>query len=198
MTPVPPADEKDLLAKLREGDHRAFTRLYHRCSPALIANLIKVLKNDVLVEEVLQDTFMALWENRAGIDPAQSVEGYLFRISANKAKNLFKRAAHDERMRAYFLPAIEAGYEQIETQLFRKENEQLLHRLLDRLPMRQREVFMLCKLDGLSYREVAERLGISESAVNGHILRANAFLRQQFGNHPEIITLLFILGAAGL
>ncbi|HMR18100.1 MAG TPA: sigma-70 family RNA polymerase sigma factor, partial [Sphingobacterium sp.] len=114
------------------------------------------------------------------VDPEKSVDSYLFRISANKAKNLFKRAAYDEKMRAYFIEAIESGYEQIETKLFREENSQLLHKLLNKLPSKQREVYTLCKLEGMSYREVSERLNISESAVNSHIRRANALLKQVF------------------
>ncbi|WP_257669112.1 RNA polymerase sigma factor [Parapedobacter tibetensis] len=191
MKPTSATDERDLLLRLRDGDHHAFSHLYHQYSPALIANLIKLLKNDVLVEEVLQETFMALWEKRGEIDPDKPVAGYLFRISANKAKNLFKRAVHDEKMRAYFQPVIAGGYEQIETQLFQKENEKLLHGLLSKLPAKQREVYTLCKLEGLSYREVAECLGISESAVNAHIQRANAFLKEQLVNYPQFMLLLF-------
>lgn len=181
----------ELVSLLSTGDHGAFTQLYNRYSPGLIANLIKLLKNDVLVEEVLQETFLTLWEKRSELDPARPVDGYLFRISANKAKNLFKRAVHDEKMRAYFLPALEAGYEQVETQLFRKENEHLLHELLAKLPDKQREVYTLCKLEGLTYREVADRLGITESTVNSHIQRANALLKQLVVNYPQLMLLLF-------
>lgn len=180
-----------MVSRLKAGDHEAFTQLYNRYSPALIANLIKLLKSDVLVEEVLQETFMALWEKREEIDPAKPVDGYLFRISANKAKNLFKRAAYDEKMRTYFLPVVESGYEQIETQLFRKENEKVLHEMLARLPEKQREVYTLCKLEGLTYREVAGRLGVTESTVNSHIQRANAVLKQLVVNYPQLMLLLF-------
>lgn len=180
MTHISEIHNKDLLHRLKDGDYDAFNQVYRQYSPALTANLIRLLKNDVLVEEVLQETFITLWERRERVDPEKSVDSYLFRISANKAKNLFKRAAYDEKMRAYFIEAIESGYEQIETKLFREENSQLLHKLLNKLPSKQREVYTLCKLEGMSYREVSERLNISESAVNSHIRRANALLKQVF------------------
>lgn len=192
MSTIPINDERELLLRLRDGDYHAFNHIYNKYSSGLTANLIRLLKNDVLVEEVLQETFMALWENRDNLDVDKSVDGYLFRISANKAKNLFKRAAHDQKMRDYFYPAIEAGYEHIEAQLFRKENEKLLHSLLEKLPPKQREVYTLCKLHGLTYREVSKRLNIAESTINSHILRANAFLKQSLIRDMGVIGLLFL------
>lgn len=185
-------NEKDLLLQLRDGDHRAFNHIYHKYSAVLIANLIRLLKNDMLVDEVMQETFMTLWEKRANIDPDKQVDGYLFRISANKVKNIFKRAVHDIKMRKYFYPIIEAGYEQIETELFRKENEELLHDLLQKLPPKQREVYTLCKLRGMTYREVSKMLNISESTINSHILRANNLLKKELAANPGIAYILLI------
>src|SRR5690606_11614003 len=146
-------------------------------SPTLIRNLMRLVKNETLVEEIVHDSFVELWERREQIDPEKSVLAYVYRMASNKAANLFKRAAHDQKLRSYFLRMLDAGYEEIETKLIQKENRELLHQLLERLPPRQREVYMLCKLDGMSYAEVASRLHISESMVNSHIQRANKFLR---------------------
>lgn len=184
--------EKELLSQLKTGSKTAFNELYAIYSRPLISNLLKILKNDNLAEEILQETFIALWEHRHTIDPERSALGYLIRTSANKTKDLFKRAVHDRKMRAYFYPAVELGYEPIEAGLFRKENEMILNQLIDRLPDKQREVYRLCKIEGLSYREVSQRLGISEATVNSHILRANTALKKLVLRNPQILTIILI------
>lgn len=184
--------EKELLSQLKTGSKTAFNELYAIYSRPLISNLLKILKNDNLAEEILQETFIALWEHRLTIDPERSALGYLIRTSANKTKDLFKRAVHDRKMRAYFYLAVESGYEPIEAGLFRKENEMILNQLIDRLPDKQREVYRLCKIEGLSYREVSQRLGISEATVNSHILRANTALKKLVLRNPQILTIILI------
>lgn len=158
----------------------------------ITGHLLRLLKIPELVEEVVQDTFMSLWEHRERIDSEKSIKAYLAQIAANNARNLFRRAAHDERMRAMFYEAIAGGYDHIEAELMRKDNEALLARLLEKLPEKQREVYLLCKVEGLSYREASERLGISEHTVNAHIRRANASLKQHLSGSAEAIALLIL------
>ncbi|MDR2285828.1 MAG: RNA polymerase sigma factor [Sphingobacterium sp.] len=185
-------NEKELLRQLKAGSKAAFSELYSIYSRPLISNLLKILKNDNLAEEILQETFIALWEHRHSIDSERSALGYLIRISANKTKDLFKRAVHDRKMRAYFYPVIESGYEPIEAGLYKKENEDLLNQLIDRLPAKQKEVYRLCKIEGLSYNEVSQLLGISEATVNSHILRANKALKKLVIRNPQLLTLILI------
>lgn len=185
-------NEKELLSQLKAGSKAAFDELYSIYSRPLISNLLKILKNDNLAEEILQETFIALWEHRRSIDPERSALGYLIRTSANKAKDLFKRAVHDRNMRAYFHPVIQSGYEHIEAGLYKKENEAILNQLIDRLPVKQKEVYRLCKIEGLSYKEVSQLLGISEATVNSHILRANTALKKLVIRNPQLLTLILI------
>jgi RNA polymerase sigma-70 factor (family 1) len=197
--PTPVAtDEKDLLERLRDGDEYAFNLLFKKYNTPLTGHLLRLLKSPELVEDVLQDTFMSLWVHRTMVDVQKPVKAYLFQIAINNAKNLFKKAAHDEKMRAYFYPVLEAGYEHIESKLFQEENKQMLNRLLDLLPPKQKTVYTLCKLDGLSYKEVSEKLGISESTVNSHILRANLFLKSHLIDRQEVITWLLVPALSGV
>lgn len=185
-------NEKELLRQLKAGSKTAFNELYAIYSRPLISNLLKILKNENLAEEILQETFIALWEHRHSIDSERSALGYLIRTSANKTKDLFRRAVHDRKMRAYFYPVIESGYEPIEAGLYKKENEALLNQLIDRLPAKQKEVYRLCKIEGLSYKEVSQLLGISEATVNSHILRANTALKKLVIRNPQLLTLILI------
>ncbi|WP_346070392.1 RNA polymerase sigma factor [Sphingobacterium siyangense] len=180
-------DERELLLKLRDGDHLAFEQLYNKYHPNLIGHLIRLLKSTDLAKEVLQDTFMAVWEHRGSIDTERPLKAYLFKTATNNTFNIFKKAAHDVKYRKYLYPIIEAGYEHIEVQLFEKENGQLLEKLLSKMSEKQREVFVLCKIEGKSYEEASKELNISINTIHTHIKRANHFLKIQLNNYPEFI-----------
>lgn len=183
-------DEKELLQKLQIGDHHAFEQIYETYYFNLTGHILRLLKSTELAKEVVQDTFMALWENREKVEIDRSIKPYLFRIATNLTYNVLKKAAHNQKYRAYLLPLVEAGYEQIESALFKKENEQILQDILQKMPNRQREVFILCKLQGKSYQEVSEKLNISFHTVNTHIKRSTQFLKQNITEYPFFILLV--------
>lgn len=176
-TPRPLTDEKELLLRLQQGDHRAFNRLYDAFRDKLFGNLYHMLRDRDTVEELVQDLFMNVWNNREQIDPDRPIKAYLFRIAANLARNAMKRAYHDQRMRSAMVASAGETYTHVEEDLIREENTARLHRLLDQLPPQRRQVYVLCKLDGKTYKEVSAELGISEVTVNDHIKKANAYFR---------------------
>lgn len=188
--------EEDIVKLLNNGDEGAFMEIYSRYRSLLAMNLLRLLKDPDLVEEVLQDVFMALWEKRRAIDPKQSLGGYLFRIGVNKSKNIFRRLAYDQRMREALWANLEVMQERSAHDILEeKETNEIVAALLDYLPPQQRKVYRLCKIEGMSYKEVGELLSISETTVNSHIRNANRFLRAEVNKSASIflhIILFFI------
>lgn len=185
-------EEKELLLRLQGGDHAAFEQVYNQYYYNLTGHLIRLLKSTDLAQEVVQDTFMALWEHRDRLDTDKPIKPYLFKIATNHTFNIFKKASHDQKYRAYLSPIIEAGYEQIETEIFKKENEKILQDILEKMPQKQREVFILCKLQGKSYQEVSDQLNISLHTIHTHIKRSHQFLKQNLAQYPAFIVPLMI------
>jgi len=183
-------DEKVLLTRLSEGSYEAFELLYDRYNRPLLGNLMKLLKSPDLASETLQELFVRLWNNRGNIDPEKPIKGYLFRIAENLVFDIYRRASRDREMRNYFLAHMQEAYEHIETNLYSKEHSHILHKAIDQLPPQRKQVFKLCKLEEKSYREVSEMLGISQAAVNDHITKANAFLKDYFITHPALSVIL--------
>ena len=185
--------EDELVAMINVDDHAAFLEIYHRHKAVLIHNLIRILKSHELAEEVLQDIFLMLWEKRKEMDPAQSVAGYLYRAAVNRTKNIFRQLAVDQRMREDFLRTLESTKVRDAQELLEsREVKSTLQDLLERLPIQQRKVYMLCKLDGMSYREVSEMLHISETTVNSHIRNANKFLRTEINKKTNLSSVLYL------
>lgn len=183
--------EQDLLLQLRMGNKTAFEELYNRYKMRLTGNLLRMLKSPQLVEDVVHDIFLGIWENRANIDPQQSIKPYLFTSAANRAKNIFRKASTEQIFREYLLPRWEETYTHVEEVLLKQEDTLLLDDLLSNLPPQQRTVYRMCRLEGKSYKEVASLLNISETTVNAHISKANKTLRDFMKNNPGFLCIAF-------
>ncbi|MBD1424465.1 RNA polymerase sigma factor [Sphingobacterium arenae] len=185
--------DEALVVLLNKDDQKAFLEIYDRYKNELATHLVRLLRSYELAEEVLQDVFMMLWEKRHDMDASKSVPAYLYRSAINKTKNVFRKIANDNRLREEFLMHVSvANSNSVEEWIENKEIQQLLQTLLDRLPPQQKKVYMLCKLDGLSYKEVSEQLKISIATVNSHIRNANIFLKGELKNKSELSSFLYI------
>lgn len=168
-------DEKELLRRLRDGDEFAFKELYNIYAPRLAARLIQLLRSQELAEDLLQDLFIKIWEVRQTINPELSFGALLYKMAANLSKNVYRRNVYDQLMRKQINP--DEGHNPIEESLNQSEAKELLQAALNKLTPRQREVYVMHKIDGLSYQEISIRLNISASAINHHIQEANKQLR---------------------
>jgi len=190
MSSLAKLTESELVSLIHQGDEEAFMEVYHRYKDRLTGNLLRVLKDPYLVEEVLQEIFLMLWEKRAQLDPQLSLGGFLFRSASNRTKNIFRQMAYDMRMREVIWQRMEEKQRDFHMDwLERKEAKEALYALLDRLPPQQQKVYKLCKLEGFSYKEVSKKLAISETTVNSHIRHANRFLRREID--PLLIIFLY-------
>ncbi len=196
-TPGPMTDEKDLLLKLREGNEAAFSELYNRYAKRIAAKLLKLLKSRELAQDILQDVFIKVWDVRRSIDPEQSFPAYLYRIAVNLSANAYRKSLREAYMRSQ-IESAKAGYSHVEESVFGKEDASILQEALSKLPERQREVFILHKLEGKSYKEISEQLAITPSAVNQHIQRATKTLRSILVPETGAIFLFLSFSLSGI
>lgn len=168
-------DEKELLRNLRDGDEYAFKTLYDAYAPRLAARLFQLLRSEELAEDILQDLFIKIWEVRHTINPELNFGALLYKIAANLSKNAYRKNLYDQVMRKHINP--DHGHNPIEESLNQSEAKEVLQAALNKLTPRQREVYIMHKIDGLSYQEISSRLNISASAINHHIQEANKQLK---------------------
>lgn len=180
--------EEDLLQKLRRGDREAFKELYDLYHRRLTLKLVYLLKSEELAQDVLQDIFVKIWEIRASIDPKGNFGGLLYKMAVNLAKNVFRKSIYDQLMRNEF--AKNDSYSPFEDSDEASNAKTILNIALDRLTPRQREVYCLHKIEGLSYREISKLLGISDSAINHHLQQANKQLKEILKTDRVLIMLL--------
>lgn len=178
-------DER-LILRLREGSYEAFEAVYNRYKLTLAAAMLRQVKDPELVSDLLQELFVRLWERRRSIDPAQSVQAYLYRIAENLIYDTFRNAARQTRLQEKIRNVAVTTHPDPEQQLSVGENRNLIRKAIDLLPPRRRQIYILCKLESRSYEEVSKLLNISVSTINDHVYKANLFLKKYLSNeiHP--------------
>jgi RNA polymerase sigma-70 factor (ECF subfamily) len=195
LASVIPYNEQQLLNGLKQGDQSCFDRLYHLYSERLYVNLLKLVKHPETAEEILQDIFIQVWEKRTTIEIHTSIRAYLFRIGENKVYDFYRKVRRDKLLYANVKATASEQYTHIEESLLFRENEQLLHAAVASLPPQRRQVFELCKLQGQTYEQVGNLLGISTSTVNDHIVKATRSVRQYFYSHDNTAGALLLFAA---
>lgn len=171
-------DEKRLLLLLTQSHEPAFEEIYKLYSTRLFGNIYKMVKSEPIAKEIVQEVFIKVWNNRTGIDPERSFRAYIFRIAENSVCDFFRNASRVKKMQSHILNIATEHYEHIEELLLQKENNTVLHMAINSLPPQRKLVFRLCKLEGKSYDEVGQQLGIATSTISDHIVKANKTVRE--------------------
>lgn len=137
---------------------------------------------------MVQDVFMKVWEARNHIDPIQSFNGYIFRITKNAALNkLRKRVGEPDSFAS--VKDDSSALNITEQDVLFGEMKDLVDAAIEGLPPKRQEVFRLSRYEGLSNKEIAERLGISVNTIEGQMRKAIKYLR----SYIDWVSIVFIL-----
>jgi RNA polymerase sigma factor (sigma-70 family) len=187
-------NELALLQRLRQGDEDAFTQLYHKYSLPLYINFLRLVKDEALSEEFVQEIFTRLWMKRESISIEQNFAAYIYRCAQNMVYDFYRKLKRNRSMRIRFKDIATSSYTHIEEALTLKESEALLDKVLNKLTPQQKKVYLLCKIDGQTYKQAGSALGISAETVKEHLARANAAIRSYVaGNMDTVLYLMIIL-----
>jgi RNA polymerase sigma-70 factor, ECF subfamily len=176
-----------LMLAFAGGREDAFVELYQRHRDRIVGFARRMLGDSAQAEEAAQDVFLKLYGARANYEPRSRFSTFLYRIATNHCLNLRDRVERKlvDRDRAIEgqLPSEESDQH---GDLAHKQLRAALGLALDRLPARQRSALLLVHYEGLSYRETAEALEVSESAVKSLIHRAREAMIETLG--PQLDT----------
>ena len=161
---------------------RYFSTQFHNYYRPLCLFALRLLDNADEAEDVVQDTFAALWEKRDTLHKIVSIKSYLYTAVRNNC--LMKLRSKKEFEIVEELQLVDEYTR--EDVIARAEVEAKLWKIIDELPERQREIFLMAKRDGMAYREIAEETGLSVKTVENHVTRALKSLR-----HKDPNTFLF-------
>ncbi|MCL6220898.1 RNA polymerase sigma factor [Zunongwangia pacifica] len=167
-----------LIHCLRAGDSQCFQFIFNELVEPLTAFIYTYTRDEALAEDIVQHSFMKLWEKRTFLDPQASLKTFLFTITHNRFIDLYRK----DKKQVYLTDTIYMETV-LETEELNEENlkprlEQI-DKAIESLPKKCREVFLLKREHNLKNREIAEYLGISIKTVEDHISRALRIIRQQ-------------------
>ncbi|HKJ42238.1 MAG TPA: RNA polymerase sigma-70 factor [Sunxiuqinia sp.] len=182
---------QELGKRIRKGDMKAFDLLYDQYSQRLYGFAFSMLKNKEDAKEIIQETFLKLWNKRTTIDSSYSLKSFLFSITYNITIDLLRKRAKDvdfqNQLKHYFDGE---GARTDELVIFNELNENL-SRLIGELPEQRRKVYMMSREEGMTHKEIATRLGISVKTVENHINLTLKYIRKKLGSN-SLFVLLFI------
>lgn len=169
--------ELELVRKLRDGDSLAFDTLFRQYSYKLFCFVNKYLNEREESEEIVQDVFLNLWKHKKEIRSEEAFKSYLYKIALNNIRNYFTKKQVQEKYKQViareYLIESNSDQEEPDYELIIKQ----VDRLIEELPEKRREIFLLSRKEGLDISEIAQYLGISESTVKNQISSAIAFLK---------------------
>jgi RNA polymerase sigma-70 factor (ECF subfamily) len=180
-----------LLQQLQQGSVHAFTAIYDLFSKPLYRNILRMVKDEAIAEELLQDLFFKLWVKRHDLDTEKPLKPYLYKIGASLVYKHFRKEAQDQRLINQLIIDTVDHATDAEQAVIDKEMQTLLGMAIAQLSPQRKQVFTLCKLEGKSYSEVGAVLGTSNETVKDHIVKANKAIRHFFLHNPKLLLALF-------
>ena len=182
--------ESGLLKELKKGDHEAFKKIFERYSNQLYRFSLSYLKSKEAAEDIVQEVFFRIWNNRKEIKTDTSFQSYLFMIALNSIRKYFNKLSRVNELKHEILIDFSCAKPEFDDQsdyqaLLRKLNE-----LIKQMPEKRREVFVKKKIEEKSLKEISEELNITTKTVEYHISEAMKFLKKEFEKH-QIQGLIF-------
>lgn len=182
--------DRELVQLLRSGDERILIEIYDRYWEKMLAVAFNRLGNQEDAEECVQDVLYKLWKLRNNFSLSKDeLANYLARSIRNQSFNIIDRR-HRERSKAEGCkPFEEVNLLSPEREMILRELQQQIDKAINALPSQCQLVFKLSRQEGLSNKQIAEKLAVSENTVKSHLKKANKDIR---GNTELLTTLLFI------
>jgi len=194
--PLPPrapwadAGDRDLLVAVREGDESALNELIGRKTKPLLQLCQRILGDLEEARDVVQVTFFKVWENRRKFDDRWSPNTWIYRIASNLAidhlRSRKSRERSHEPVRQHLRQVADSRAQRDLSRLQQNEVAAIFRELATGLSKKQRLVFLLRELQGMSSPEVADILHCRESTVRNHLFNARKVLRRELlRRYPE-------------
>ncbi|WP_052180819.1 RNA polymerase sigma-70 factor [Alistipes sp. ZOR0009] len=175
-------EEKLLIENVRRGDKHSYEVLFHKYFSELSLLSYRIVRNKVVAEEIVQDFFVKCWIKREDLWISTSFKAYSYRSVYNLSLNFIrdnKKFTSLENVGAAFVDESEMGDD------YSSDNTRL-QAAIESLPPQCRRIFTLICVEGLSYAEVAEELGLSVNTIKVQMSKAYRLLRESLSVHSII------------
>ena len=164
---------------LSQGDETAFRQLYDEYWNRIYLLALTYLKSTELAQDIVQDVFLKVWNQRESFLTIRHPGSFIYVMGRNAVINAFRKKLINDRIVEELSDYIPNNYQLPHQILEIKQLRQRLDSAISCLPPQQSLIIKLSRQEGLTHKEIAERLSIEKSTVKNHIIRALNTLRQQ-------------------
>ncbi len=176
----PKESEIELIKAFKKGDAKAFEKLFQKYHKKLYSFLFHLLNSKEDTEEIIQETFLKIWETREHFWEEYPFESLLFRIARNTSLNYNRKRVNRVVFEKNVGFITHLSEESADQYLLFKETQDIIETILNGLPPKRKEIFLLQKVEGLSRKEIAEKLQISVITVDHQLFKANKYMKGEF------------------
>jgi len=186
-------DDIELAIRIRKGDISAFDTIYRKYSGKLFNFALKLLRSEVEAEELVQSVFLKLWENHKSLNPDLSFKAYLFTIAYNDICKLFRSRNYMKKFIEETTYEKRNSYSDLSDRLDYKSFFERVQALVNKLPDKQKTIFIKSREEGKTSKEIGAELGLTPGTIDNYISDSLKFIRRQISKEDLILTILFII-----
>jgi len=181
MEPYSKLTDAELTDLMRSGHHAAFTEIYHRYKKLLYHHAYQRLRNEEEVDDIIHELFTTLWIKRETLVLKTNLIGYLYTATRNRILDFVSHQKVESEYIASFQGFIDRTENFTDFLLREKQLRALIDKEIALLPAKMREVFEMSRKEGLSHKEISEKLNVSEKTVKSQVNNALKILRVKLG-----------------
>lgn len=180
-----PADkiniDKVLLRQIADGDEKAFRILFYHYKDRFYSVVLKMSRSGDTAEEIVQEVFIKIWEQRASLIEINNPDAYFFTVIYRRVFDHYKKIALERKL-LKVISEFPTFQNITDETVLANESERLVKEAVTKLPPQQQLIFKLSKHQGMSREQIAEQLHLSPNTVRNHMAEAIKFIRIYLSN----------------
>jgi RNA polymerase sigma-70 factor (ECF subfamily) len=190
-----PDNENELLMRAAEGEEAAFTRLFYAYHNKLGAYICRLTGSIETAEEIVQDVFVKVWDNRQALATVNCFGSYIYVLSRNHALNCLRKLAKERIRSREIVQNIQQSCDHDHNQWDETTPDyyMLIDQAVDELPPQQQKAYILSRREHMQYDEVALRMNISRETVKKYLKLATRFITRYVHTHGDLLVVILLL-----
>lgn len=181
------------VALIRDGDEYAFEMLFREYYQQLTRFCWRYVKSKAVAEEIVQDVYSDIWENREELSLVGCMRPYLYKVVRNRSLNHLKHEEVKSRYDRQWMDQKETPMIKYRDDHREQQIREAINKAIEELPPRSKMTYKLHRHDGLTYEEIAEVMGVSVKTVESQMTRTLKILRERLAYLlPFLLTVLIV------
>jgi RNA polymerase sigma-70 factor (ECF subfamily) len=182
--------DDQLLRRISNGDQEAFSILYNYYWESLFTSAAQALRSYEEAADIIQEVFLSIWQRRGELHISGSLAAYLQTSVRYKAIRVIERNINRRDYLAMLNEtASHLWNDSQENAMNLKEVQKVIHEVVETMPPKMQEAYILSREENLSHKEIAQRMGISTETVKKHLQHALSLIKKALAHHSLLVVL---------